>query len=205
VLAERNYVCDNLIEAYFGVKDLDVIDKDAFKAQLFMCMMSTTLWLKGQIEIMRATNSFGTLIWQLNENWPTGGWGTIEYGSNMAQKGQVIGGRWKPIMHLLKQALFRDVFATCGMDSECFIRNDGIDEIPDIILELEMHNLDSGEMVDFSTIHFEKLDGGSHIGKIGVIAGAIILLRQIGISPPRCLQSVSQWFRKQTQKVMFWL
>jgi hypothetical protein len=31
-----------------------------------------------------------------NEIWPTGGWGSIEYGS--AVPGQVEGGRWKPLV-----------------------------------------------------------------------------------------------------------
>ena len=42
-----------------------------------------------------------TMLWQLNEVWPTGGWGSLEYGAaNTA--GQLIGGRWKPtiLFHL---------------------------------------------------------------------------------------------------------
>jgi hypothetical protein len=35
--------------------------------------------MKQQIETFRATNIFGTLIWQLGEIFPTGGWGSLEY------------------------------------------------------------------------------------------------------------------------------
>jgi hypothetical protein len=59
----------------------------------------------------------------MNEIWPTGGWGLIEY------DGTSQGGRWKPLMHLLQSSLFRDVFVACGKDGICYIRNDGLDPV----------------------------------------------------------------------------
>ena len=56
--------------------------------------------LKQDIEKHRSQNHFGLLVWQLNEIWPTGGWGSLEYGSRRA--GQVIGGRWKPLHYLYR-------------------------------------------------------------------------------------------------------
>ena len=126
ILAERNYACDSHIDAFFGSIDDQEVSEHYFKAQLFHCMLATALWLKAQIEILRSTNSFGALIWQLNENWPTGGWGLVEYGSKQNQTGQSVGGRWKPVMHLLSQSLFRHVFVACGQDGLCYCRNDGI-------------------------------------------------------------------------------
>jgi hypothetical protein len=67
--------------------------------------MAQTIWIKGQIEIMRSSNTFGTLIWQLNEKWPRGGWGTIEYGPSRILKGQLVGGRWELLMYLPRQSL----------------------------------------------------------------------------------------------------
>ncbi len=96
--------------------------------------------MKGQIEIMRSSNTFGTLIWQLNENWPTGGWGIVEYGPSRILEGQLVGGRWKPLMYLLRQSLFRDVFAACGKDDRCYIRNDGVHPV-DASIWLEAWNL----------------------------------------------------------------
>ena len=55
--------------------------------------------------------------------WPTGGWGSIEYGTPVA--GQVIGGRWKPLHHFMAEAAYTDVTASCGVekvtmgDAEC--------------------------------------------------------------------------------------
>lgn len=126
VLAERNYACDSHIDAFFGSINDKEVSEHYFKCQLFHCMVATALWMKGQIEILRSSNSFGALIWQLNENWPTGGWGLVEYGAQRNEIGQSSGGRWKPIMHLLRQSLFRDVFVACGKDGICFCRNDGI-------------------------------------------------------------------------------
>ena len=41
-------------------------------------------------------------------------------------KGQVLGGRWKPLHHWYEASLFADVMATCDGKGECFVRNDGI-------------------------------------------------------------------------------
>jgi beta-mannosidase len=60
---------------------------------------------------------------QLNEIWPTGGWGSLEYGTPSVQ-GQVVGGRWKPLHYLLKSSTFADVLVACGADGQCFLKND---------------------------------------------------------------------------------
>ena len=44
---------------------------------------------------------------------PTGGWGSLEYGSP-SREGQVVGGRWKPLHHFLRRSSFADVTASCG-------------------------------------------------------------------------------------------
>jgi beta-mannosidase len=44
----------------------------------------------------------------------TGGWGSIEYGTVTHTKGQVLGGRWKPLHHWYKKSIYADVMATCG-------------------------------------------------------------------------------------------
>ncbi len=125
-MAERNYPCDFHILAYFGNStSLDAVGGEAFQEHMYHCLMSQTLWMKGEIETRRSKNLYGLLIWQLNENWPTGGWGCIEYGPVDQSGDQVIGGRWKPLMHLLESSLFRDVMVACGVDNQCFIRNDG--------------------------------------------------------------------------------
>eukprot|EP00934_Nitzschia_sp_Nitz4_P001125 Nitzschia sp. Nitz4//scaffold123_size70294//55400//58169//NITZ4_005933-RA/size70294-augustus-gene-0.65-mRNA-1//-1//CDS//3329534500//1125//frame0 len=135
VLAERNYPCDTHILAYFGnASSLDLNGKEAFQAQLYHCMMAQALWMKGEIEERRATNSYGILVWQLNENWPTGGWGCVEYDSKLN------GGRWKPLMYLLESSLFRDVFAACGVDNKCYVRNDGQESV-ELLLTFEAWRL----------------------------------------------------------------
>jgi hypothetical protein len=126
IMAERNYPCDSHIQAYFGNStSLDAVGETAFQEQMFHCIMAQTLWMKGEVESRRSKNSYGLLIWQLNENWPTGGWGCIEYGPSNQNESQVMGGRWKPLMHLLEASLFRDIMAACGKNNDCYIRNDG--------------------------------------------------------------------------------
>ncbi len=156
IISQRNYPCDRHIKAYFGDVDLVTTGKVPFQKQLLQCMLSQALWMKGQIEILRSINSFGSLIWQLNENWPTGGWGAVEYGSYQDEVGQVVGGRWKPLMHLLERFLFRDVFASCGIDtdvadgSRCFVRNDGVCSVS-VMVAIEEWNFNGTSRPLFSS------------------------------------------------------
>ena len=66
-----------------------------------------------QVEGSRSRNELGHLVWQLNEVWPTGGWGSLEYG-----------GRWKPHHYWYAKSLFRDVAAACDRTGRCYVRND---------------------------------------------------------------------------------
>ena len=68
-------------------------------------------------------NTVLTQIWQYNEIWPTGGWGSIEYGT--PGRGQSIGGRWKPLQHFLRRSVYATVGAACLVDGRCYVRNDG--------------------------------------------------------------------------------
>ncbi len=42
-------------------------------------MMSQALESKGDVEVRRSQNHWGTITWQAGEIWPTGGWGSLEY------------------------------------------------------------------------------------------------------------------------------
>ena len=117
-LIQRNYHCDELMKAYFGeYVNSDGIGKIIFQKQLYQCMISQALWIKGQIEIFRSQNTYGMLIWQLNDQLASGGWGLLDPGRES---------RWKPLMYLLMNSLFTDVVATCGMEGKCYVRNDGV-------------------------------------------------------------------------------
>jgi len=123
---QRNYPCDNIIDVYWGTQDLSPVGEAAFKKQLYQCLLGQAFEMKSDIEARRASNEFGTVTWQLNEIWPTGGWGSIEYGTPV--KGQVIGGRWKPLHYLFARSVFTDVTSTCGQADppNCYVKNDGI-------------------------------------------------------------------------------
>lgn len=70
--------CDNIILVYFGDQDLNSTGEQAFKRQLWQCMVGQALLIKQNIETRRSNNQFGVIVWQFNEIWPTGGWGSIE-------------------------------------------------------------------------------------------------------------------------------
>ena len=159
VMAQRNYPMDSIIASYFGVAllpSLDDVGVFAFKRQLYLAMLSTALQQKSHVETLRAAPTWGIVIWQLNEVWPTGGWGSVEYGVDDSSftSGSVSGGRWKILHHWLETILYRDVIAGCGSDSRCFIRNDS----PRLSVE---------GTVDFQFIHIASGDsvrvGGTNV------------------------------------------
>lgn len=86
--------------------------------------MTPLLPLASSPQVRRGHNSWGTLTWQLNEIWPTGGWGSLEYGTVGFTSGQVIGGRWKPLHHIMADHVYRDVLLVCGADASCYAKND---------------------------------------------------------------------------------
>jgi hypothetical protein len=90
----------------------------AFKKQL------EELQQKSDIEARRSANAQGTVTWQLNEIWPTGGWGSLEYGTVGYTDGQVLGGRWKPMHYQFESHLYRDAVIICGDAASCLLKND---------------------------------------------------------------------------------
>eukprot|EP00041_Stephanoeca_diplocostata_P030471 m.923001 g.923001 ORF g.923001 m.923001 type:complete len:903 (-) comp23763_c0_seq5:340-3048(-) len=134
-MAQRNWACDNVITAMFGSAYVNASGETFFKAQLFQCMVAQALTMQQNMEQRRQQNQMGTLVWQLNEIWPTGGWGSLEYGTaSPLTRGQVSGGRWKPMHYFFKRSLFADVMATCGYvgrgeaTTSCYVRNDRASE-----------------------------------------------------------------------------
>lgn len=110
---------------YFGKKgqDFNATGEIPFKKGLYQCMIAQAIEIKQNIETRLSANTFGIIVWQYNEIWPTGGWGSIEYG-NPNMPGQVIGGRWKPLQYWYAKSIYADVMSTCGTGGECYIRND---------------------------------------------------------------------------------
>lgn len=157
LMAQRNYPQDNFIVVYFyngtpsppALAALNASGEAAFKRQLYQSMIGQALTIKQNIELSRASNRFGIIVWQLNEIWPTvggwrvregsgvmlclltpppqkGGWGSLEYGNPGKIEGQVWGGRWKPLHHLYRASLYADVMCACDVVlGECYVRNDG--------------------------------------------------------------------------------
>lgn len=126
VMAQRNYANDNFIAVMFGARarqSLNGTGEFEFKRQLFWSMIAQALVVKQNIESSRSINRFGTLVWQLNEIWPTGGWGSLEYGNGVFP-GQVLGGRWKPLHYWYRQTIFADIISSCDGTGLCYVKND---------------------------------------------------------------------------------
>jgi len=110
------------------MSDFDQVGAKVFQKHLWQCMIGQALNIKQNIEGRRQSNQFGIIVWQFNEIWPTGGWGSIEYGTVGYTKGQVLGGRWKPLQHWYAKTIYADVMATCGTGlggaAVCYVTND---------------------------------------------------------------------------------
>jgi len=126
ILARRNYPCANFVGSFFG-RSADYLRPGStppalvaylnttqhFASSLYLCGLASALLVKNLVEVHRSRNELGHLVWQLNEVWPTGGWGSLEYG-----------GRWKPHHYWYAKSLFRDVAAACDRTGRCYVRND---------------------------------------------------------------------------------
>ena len=73
-------------------------------------------------------------------------------------EGQVIGGRWKPLMHIFQNSLLQDVFAACGRDNYCYVRNDGMQSV-DALIHFDYWVLLEQQRLHHST-HAAFLEGG---------------------------------------------
>ena len=114
--------------------------------------LNQTLEMKSDIEVRRSRNEHGTLTWQLGEIWPTGGWGSLEYGTVGWLDGQVLGGRWKPLHHVMEQHLYRDVVAICGADALCFVKNSNALHAADGHLSAVLFDLHTQKEIEVSSV-----------------------------------------------------
>ena len=85
------------------------------EAELLLSQFQQALAIRTAVEAWRAQKPrcMGTLIWQLNDNWPVASWSMIEYG-----------GKWKPLQYLAKR-FFAPVFVTGNPDGKIYVVNDG--------------------------------------------------------------------------------
>ena len=97
----------------------------------------SSLEMKSNIEHRRSTNVFGIIVWQYNEIWPTGGWGSL----NMEQlKSWPAVGVAETVTLFYESHLYRDIIAVCSRTS-CYVKNDGNTELQNGRLILESIDL----------------------------------------------------------------
>ena len=178
--------------------------------QLYHCMLGQALYMKNLIESRRSKNELGHIVWQLNEIWPTGGWGSLEYG-NPNYPGQIVGGRWKPLHYFYRSTVFTDITVCCsGQDGQCYIRNDSTQAFQGSIL-VKSISIETGitswenttpEVVlppgpgslDVFHIPFDNpmLDGSSHFLDIQAldISGRVMALNYVFFKPPKEINNV---------------
>lgn len=128
-MSQRNWPADGAVASYFGLKargKLNQTGAGSLKTACYQSMLAQALEIKSRVELIRSSNSFGALTWQLNEVFPTGSWGSLEYGA-VSYPGQVVGGRWRLLHYFLRREIWVDTLATCGVDGYCFVRSDSLE------------------------------------------------------------------------------
>jgi hypothetical protein len=74
-MKQRNYAVDNFVVAIANSSwpaSFNTTGQAQLQAKLYFAQISQALLLKSAIETRRSTSSWGCIIWQLNEIWPTG-------------------------------------------------------------------------------------------------------------------------------------
>ena len=74
-MRQRNYAVDNFVTAVANSSwpaSFNTSGAAPLQAKLYFALLSQALLLKSMVEGRRSYNAWGTLIWQLNEIWPTG-------------------------------------------------------------------------------------------------------------------------------------
>jgi beta-mannosidase len=83
-------------------------------SELLLSQFQQAMAIQTAVDAWRAEQPrcMGTLIWQLNDNWPVSSWSSIEYG-----------GKWKPL-HYLAKRFFEPVHVTLAPDGSIKVIND---------------------------------------------------------------------------------
>lgn len=150
---ERNWPADGIIASFFGNSSRDALDEVGAKdlqRQVYQSMLGQALWIKSEVETARASNIWGKLTWQLNDVYPSGSWGSLEYGP-LARPGQVVGGRWKILHYMHAQSVFADLLPACSASGNCYVKNDGNKPFTGLVNVSFLH-LATGEIEAVSAI-----------------------------------------------------
>jgi len=132
---------------------------------------------------------------QYGEIWPTGGWGSIEYGTVGYTPGQVQGGRWKPLQYFYERYLFRDVLVACSSDGRCLVKNDNALAPVAATAAFAAVHLATGLAVPLATVPvalpvgagaaaWACLDGSNDTAKCPAVAA---VLASVGCTPASCV------------------
>jgi beta-mannosidase len=99
------------IESLFGSNtsgttlDFDDTSEATFRRVIFLSQLAQTMCIKTYLEeLRRGEQTFGSLIWQLNDVWQASSWGSLDYG-----------GRWRALHHSL-QGVFAPTMASIWLD-----------------------------------------------------------------------------------------
>ena len=162
-MSERNYAVDNFVVAVANLTWPDRFNttgKVDFQGKLFFAQLAQALWVKSDIESRRSQNSWGCITWQFNEIWPTGGWGSIEYGTIGFTPGQVEGGRWKALQYFMRRYIYRNAYIAASNAARIIVRNDDAFAPLNGLASLSFLSLVNGALLSSSNFSVNLPRGG---------------------------------------------
>jgi beta-mannosidase len=93
------------ITSLFGFDNFKDTSAANFRRVIFLSQLAQMLCIKTTLEeLRRGDETFGALMWQLNDVWQASSWGSLDYG-----------GRWRALQHSL-QAVFAPTLVSLWLD-----------------------------------------------------------------------------------------
>eukprot|EP00035_Acanthoeca_spectabilis_P029988 m.475899 g.475899 ORF g.475899 m.475899 type:complete len:618 (+) comp39331_c0_seq1:3-1856(+) len=145
-MAYRNWPADGAVASFWGTgahEGLNRTGEAELRIACYQSQLAQALEIQSNVGIIRSSNSFGALTWQLNDIYPSGSWGSLEYGT-VDSPGQVVGGRWRILHHLLRREVWVDTVASCGADGYCYVRSDGLAAEPNLTITIRVLSFATG-------------------------------------------------------------
>lgn len=118
-----------------SVTNFSDVDEKNFRRVIYLSQMSQTFCIKTIIEeLRRGENTFGSIIWQLNDVWQASSWGSLDYG-----------GRWRALHHSLQAEFAASIVSIWKDSTNVYIEGSHHGSPPSSALQVEV------DLVDIST------------------------------------------------------
>lgn len=150
------------ITSLFGFDNFKDTSEANFRRVIFLSQLAQTLCIKTTLEeLRRGEETFGALMWQLNDVWQASSWGSLDYG-----------GRWRALQHSL-QAVFAPTLVSVWLDqasksAQIYGSHHGASRTTGLVVEVNITSIATGE-VSLHTSTSWSADGTAFIAPVSQV------------------------------------